>query len=163
MKFSLINLKDIFLINIAQLYPIGKSRIAPGTLASLITLIIGFYLINNLTKFSFISFLFFSIIISYFSVKHYISLKQVNDPPEIVIDEFIGQLIAMLPFVIIGIEINYQNLLLCFILFRFFDISKIGLKTIEKIPGAWGILLDDIFAGLYSCIIQIILWKSLVI
>ena len=57
MKVSLINLKDIFLINIAQLFPIGKSKIAPGTLASLITLIIGFYLINNLTKFSFISFL----------------------------------------------------------------------------------------------------------
>ena len=35
------------------------------------------------------------------------------------------------------------------------------LKTIEKIPGTWGILLDDIFAGLYSCIIQIILWMKL--
>ena len=69
----------------------------------------------------------------------------------------------MLTFVITEIEFNYLNLIISFILFRFFDISKIGLKKIEQISGAWGILLDDIFAGLYSCFVQIFLWKYVII
>ena len=158
-KVNSLNLKNFFLTNLVKLYPIGESKIAPGTLASLITLFIGLYLILNLSIIIFTLFIFFSIIISYFGIKNYLLLNKVHDPPEIVIDEFIGQLISMLPLMLI--EINYLNVFICFILFRFFDISKIGLKKIEKIPGAWGILLDDIVAGLYSCFVQIILWAYL--
>ena len=37
-----------------------------------------------------------------------------------------------------------------FLLFRFFDIFKIGLKRIDKIPGVFGILFDDIIGGIYT-------------
>ena len=76
-----------------------------------------------------------------------------NDPSEIVIDEFVGCL-----FTFIAIKINFKTIILGFILFRIFDITKIfGIKRIEKLNGATGILLDDIAAGILSnLILQVI-------
>ena len=62
---------------------------------------------------------------------------------------------------ILGIQVNYLSLFLAFILFRFFDITKLGLKRIENFSGPWGVLLDDVAAGIYSFIVQIIFWKYL--
>ena len=71
-KANSLNLKNFFLNNLVKLYPIGESKIAPGTLASLITLFIGLYLILNLSIINFTLFIFFSIIISYFGIKNYL-------------------------------------------------------------------------------------------
>ncbi len=71
-----------------------------------------------------------------------------NDPSEIIIDEFAGCLIALC-----GLSFNMQCIG-AFLLFRFFDITKImGISTFEKIKGPWGILLDDIAAGLYAALV----------
>ena len=45
---------------------------------------------------------------------------------------------------------NFINISIIFLLFRFFDISKVGIKSIEKIPGTFGILFDDIIGGIYT-------------
>lgn len=72
-----------------------------------------------------------------------------KDPQEIVIDEFAGFLTAMA-----FIEWTLISLLLGFVLFRIFDISKIGpIRALEKLPGAWGIMMDDIGAGLIAGLI----------
>ena len=64
----------------------------------------------------------------------------------IVIDEWVGQWIA-LSF----LPVNLSFALLGFILFRFFDISKIGpVKYFEKLPGAVGVMADDVAAGFLS-------------
>ena len=67
-----------------------------------------------------------------------------------VIDEVLGQLITI---VIVGyssiIDLNIQ-LILAFVLFRFFDITKplfIGWAD-EKIEGGYGIMIDDVLAGI---------------
>jgi len=69
-----------------------------------------------------------------------------RDPNFIVIDEVAGQWIAL-----IAIPVRWQYALASFILFRGFDIFKPApLRLLEKLPGGWGIMLDDVGAGLYA-------------
>jgi phosphatidylglycerophosphatase A len=74
-----------------------------------------------------------------------------SDPREIVIDELAGQCIALTPAVILT---KFSPLLVAalgFALFRFFDITKpLGIKKLEKLPAGWGILADDLLAGVYA-------------
>ena len=54
------------------------------------------------------------------------------------------------------------SLLLSFFLFRFFDITKLGpIKRFEKLPGGFGILADDLVAGLFAFLIQAAILTSL--
>jgi phosphatidylglycerophosphatase A len=74
--------------------------------------------------------------------------KDLKDPQQIVIDEFAGIFITA-----IGSAPTLLNLVLIFVLFRVFDISKIPpIKKLEKLPKGWGITLDDCLAGVYALI-----------
>jgi phosphatidylglycerophosphatase A len=69
-----------------------------------------------------------------------------GDPSEVVIDEVAGQMIAM-----IGAAIDWRSLLAALILFRAFDITKpFPLRRLEHLPEGFGIMLDDVGAGLYA-------------
>ena len=79
-------------------------------------------------------------------------MNENNDPQEIIIDEFVGQLIAL-----IFISDHIIDLFACFFLFRLFDVLKIfPVNKAEKIPGAVGVIADDIVAGLMAGTILII-------
>jgi len=76
-----------------------------------------------------------------------------KDPSKVVIDEMVGVWIPLL-------AVNNNNkyyiyyVLAALLLFRLFDIFKpLGIKKMESIGGGWGIMLDDILAGLYSLFI----------
>jgi phosphatidylglycerophosphatase A len=74
-------------------------------------------------------------------------LLEKKDPSEVVIDEVAGFLLAtaLLPF-------SWLSLGLVFFLFRFFDILKpYPIKDLERLRGGIGIVVDDLFAGLYAC------------
>ena len=143
---------------ICELFFIGRLKFAPGTIASILTVLIGYYLLKNLNLIEFFMIIIIVNFIGYISIDIYLKRVHENDPKEIVIDEVSGQLISLLPIVLLGIEINFQSLFYSFITFRFFDITKIGLNKIEKLQGALGVLLDDIVAGIYSIIIQFLFW-----
>lgn len=85
----------------------------------------------------------FAVTISNEAEKH----LQRKDPKEIVIDEIAGYGIAtaFLPFTVL-------NVILAFILFRFFDILKpFPISRLEKaLPGGWGIVMDDCVAGIFA-------------
>lgn len=69
-----------------------------------------------------------------------------SDPQEIVLDEFIGTLVTFT-----GIVYSPFVFLVGFLLFRLFDIFKpLGINYLERLPGAFGILLDDSLAGLFA-------------
>jgi len=75
---------------------------------------------------------------------------QKKDAPPIVIDEISGFLVTM-----VWVSWSWFNVGVGFIVFRFFDIIKpFPCHWIErKLPGGWGIVLDDIAAGIYANII----------
>jgi phosphatidylglycerophosphatase A len=69
-----------------------------------------------------------------------------HDPQFVVIDEVVGQWIALLfsPF-------DWRHALIALVLFRLFDITKpFPIRRLEKLPEGWGIVLDDVAAGLYA-------------
>ncbi|MGA7832109.1 MAG: phosphatidylglycerophosphatase A [Terracidiphilus sp.] len=69
-----------------------------------------------------------------------------HDPQFVVIDEAAGQWIALL-----GSHANWRHALIALILFRLFDITKpFPVRQLEKLPEGWGIVLDDVGAGLYA-------------
>ncbi|WP_372760078.1 phosphatidylglycerophosphatase A [Pseudoalteromonas sp.] len=73
----------------------------------------------------------------------------VHDHPAIVWDEVAGFYITM-----IGAALSWQTLLVGFLLFRFFDIAKPGpIRVLDKrAHGGFGIMIDDILAGVFSLI-----------
>ncbi|TLU86184.1 MAG: phosphatidylglycerophosphatase A [Chlorobium sp.] len=69
-----------------------------------------------------------------------------NDPSIVTIDELAGQWIALL-----AIPAGALPLLLSFAFFRFFDIAKPGpVNSAQNLPGGWGIMADDLLAGLFA-------------
>lgn len=77
-----------------------------------------------------------------------------GDPSPLVMDEFAGQGMAFIA-ITFSSSLSYNLLLLVagFIFFRFFDIKKpLGVDDLQKLPGGWGILVDDLLAGFYAFI-----------
>jgi phosphatidylglycerophosphatase A len=69
-----------------------------------------------------------------------------QDPGFVVIDEVIGQWIALL-----GCPLDWRYALLALLLFRLFDITKpFPVRRLERLPAGWGIIFDDVAAGLYA-------------
>jgi phosphatidylglycerophosphatase A len=69
-----------------------------------------------------------------------------HDPQIVVIDEVAGQWIALL-----GSHANWRHALLALVLFRLFDMTKpFPVRQLEDLPEGWGIVLDDVGAGLYA-------------
>jgi len=135
--------------SIATLGPIGYLP-APGTCATIIAVVL-VYLLHILT----ISYMTYAAcvallcIVAWYAVVHSLDHFRGHDPSEIVIDEVIG---CAVTFFMIPLDAWY--VIIGFALFRFFDIVKpCGLKKVERMGGAWGILCDDIGAGLLSNVI----------
>ena len=153
----------IFLSKLAEVYPIGHVKYAPGTLASLIALAFGYYVLIILNVKLFLLFLFVFIIVSYFICEAHLRIYNKKDPKEVVVDEFAGQFVALLGIIDSNNISNISiSLLLSFLLFRFFDITKIGpIKRFEKLPGGIGIIADDLVAGLFAFLTQAAILTSL--
>ena len=72
-----------------------------------------------------------------------------KDSYKVVIDEVSGMAITLL-----FVPIKWQYILIGFVLFRFFDILKpLYIRKMEKLPGGWGVMADDVLAGIYARII----------
>jgi phosphatidylglycerophosphatase A len=77
-------------------------------------------------------------------------IYQKKDDQRIVIDEIIGLQITMLPA-----AINILNLCAAFVLFRIFDIWKpFPIRNLQGLPGGWGVVADDVAAGIYAAAIM---------
>ena len=145
---------------ISTFFYVGFLRPAPGTWGS-IAGVISAYTFLQLTNFlAFCFLLIFFILIGFWTTKKYIEQNpETSDPSEVVIDEVIGQWIAILPigYIFQLEQTNTENLwifwLWAFVSFRFFDIVKLGLVGwADKLGGALGVILDDILAGVAAAI-----------
>ncbi|WDM85569.1 phosphatidylglycerophosphatase A [Ehrlichia sp. JZT12] len=154
---------------IATWFGCGNTIKAPGTVASFSTILLfPITTFNNLFGILLIILVF---TIGLLAIPRYLlDHPNVSDPKEVVVDEIIGQLIAFtLPIIFFRhhqyipqtFDISYtlcytKIFIISFIFFRAFDITKVWpINIIEEIPGALGIILDDIIAGIMSSICTI--------
>ena len=136
---------------------VGRIGFAPGTFASFFTCVLFLFFVNiiNVKILLIITLLIF--LYSIIAINKVLSHFNSDDPKEIVIDEFVGQ---MLPLLAIPIYENFYptfNLYYCiyaFLLFRLFDIWKpYPVNYVDKnIKRGLGIMLDDVIAGIYVII-----------
>ena len=141
------------IVNFCTLFNLGFVKFMPGTIGSLVSLPLGYITLKFFGFWIFILIIILLILVSYFAISKYLISNESKDPKEVIIDEFIGQFIAL-----IFIPNSVLGLLLSFLLFRFFDITKLyPVNKAEKIPGAIGVLADDIVAGLMAAGIIIFL------
>ena len=134
---------------------IGFIKWAPGTVASFISIILITFVKNNINFFLFNLIFIFLLLISIKMIDIYSAIIGKKDASEIVIDEVIG---VYFIFIIINNLVIFSqiiDMLLIFILFRFFDIFKpFPIKVVDqKIKNSIGVILDDIIAGVYTIII----------
>jgi phosphatidylglycerophosphatase A len=72
-----------------------------------------------------------------------------QDSKSIVIDEWAGMFVAVL-----FVPVSLTNYLIAFAAFRFFDVVKLPpAAQFERLPGGWGVTMDDIVAGVHACIV----------
>ena len=146
------------LAKIATLGPIG-SLPAPGTMGSIVAAFVGIIMSINWGYESLIASLCIILIMGFPCAAAHYRITGIKDSGSVIIDEVVGQWIA-LAFIPISPSLTSEYLILVtlsFLLFRFFDISKIGpIKTVEKISGSIGVMADDIVAGIFSGVVMLI-------
>ena len=140
------------------MFGLGKIPKIPGTFGSLATIIILYILFQVLDLSSNIILLGLIVIFifSFLAVAAHIQDKENKDPKEVVIDEFIGQSIPIYLYEIShGTEKSSDEAVIfyviCFILFRFFDIVKpFPINFFDKnFKNSFGVIMDDVCAGFY--------------
>lgn len=153
---------------IATFFGVGLIPFAPGTIASLVAVIIAIAACHFLGA----SALFVLTIMALglgFWVTNASHTNPVEDAPEIVIDEVAGQWIAALPIPLFLSQTPssfwpHWAWLVALVLFRIFDIWKPGLiGRIDRHPASMNgsIMLDDVLAGLCAAVILLGLWFAL--
>jgi len=152
------------------MFGLGYSKYAPGTLASLVTCLIYFYFFSIKLNWVIIILIFIFVLVNsiIFIDKNSKNFKEI-DAKEIVIDEFLGQSVPIILFYMLAYAIGFfddepeifnkplrffQLLIPCFIFFRIFDIFKpFPINIVDKkMKNGFGVVLDDLIAGIYAFI-----------
>jgi phosphatidylglycerophosphatase A len=125
----------------------GKSPRAPGTCGSLVAIVLAPWLFMPLSLPGRCILLLLVLLTGIKAAGRAEAILGVKDPSEVVIDEVLGQWLTCLPFSCLG----FWEYAAAFVFFRFFDIVKPWpVRTLEKLPGGTGIMLDDAAAGVYA-------------
>ena len=147
-----------FNILFVTMFGLGKIKLIPGTVGSLVTIIILYILFHalSISPYLILAGLIIISIYSFLAITSYIETNENKDPKEIIIDEFIGQSIPIYLYEIShGTEKSPDEAIIfygiCFILFRFFDIKKpFPVSFFDKnYKNSFGVIMDDVCAGLY--------------
>lgn len=132
----------------------GFSKRAPGTVGSLVGLVLYLPLAMGAGPLLPLAALL-SFFLGVFASSQVANLWRVKDPQAIVIDEVAGMWIALLfvPFELV-------NVIAAFTAFRLCDIFKpFPARQAEALPGGWGIMADDVVAGIYANLaVRVIDW-----
>ena len=144
--------KDQVIQVLATGFGAGLSPVAPGTVGTLVGLVICLFSYPLAWPLRFLY------VVAISAVSIYVAgqaekLYGKKDDQRIVIDEIAGLQVTMLPVAITGL-----HLLLAFVVFRIFDIWKpFPLNRFQKFPGGWGVVADDLGAGIYGGLVLFLL------
>lgn len=149
---------------IATFFYVGHLRPAPGTWGSLAALPAA-WLVGSWTEF--VGLLI--ITVALFFIGTWATAKETegkdnHDPSEIVVDEVVGQWIALMPVIYgaqmmgVGLLALWPGWIAAFVLFRLFDITKPWLVGwADRMDGPLGVMLDDVIAGVMAAIVVVAL------
>ena len=140
---------------IATVFKAGYIPIAPGTIGSVVGLLV-FWFIKDSASFTVeilvVTILFFVGVWASTIVEQ---VLECEDPGVVIVDEVVGMLVSLML-----LPPTTTVILLAFFLFRLFDIVKpYPARWCEQLARGWGIMMDDVVAGLYvNVLIHIALW-----
>ncbi len=124
----------------------GRSPVAPGTAGSLAALLVyGLIRWFGLTRYEGI-FIIVAFVLGVWSAYRVERHLGTSDPGVVVIDEVVGMwmTVALMP-------VSLAGAVLGFFAFRALDVIKpFPARRSESLPGGWGIMVDDVFAGFYA-------------
>ena len=131
---------------LASFFGLGFFPVAPGTLASLVIVLLYKYLIHGLALPYLLLIFLLLLVLGVPAATAYSSELKRTDPRQVVVDEAAGQLLVLL-----SISPDWTVLVIGFLLFRLFDIVKpFPIRMLEGLPGGWGIIADDVAAALMA-------------
>ena len=141
---------------IATVFRVGFLPLAPGTWGSLFALLT-WYLLPEFNTAVYLLILVGLLILGSLASEIYSAHSEKSDPSEVVIDEWLGMWIALY-----AVPKELTWIIVSFLLFRFFDVVKIQpARQLERMHGGWGIMMDDVAAGLYALgITHLLIWVT---
>lgn len=150
---------------LATLGPLGHVKPAPGTWGSAAAIPMA-WVLHGVGGFpALVVATVVLAVLGTWATRQYMAATGTHDPSEVIIDEVVGQWIALwtvsggLWFA--GADpwlFPWPGWVAAFVAFRVFDIWKPGpIGWADRRPDAWGVMLDDIIAGLFSAIVVAVL------
>ena len=141
---------------IATGFYIGYVPLLPGTMGSLLGAFL-YWLLPNSTAPSFLIVIAVLFFVGVWASTEVEKQTETRDNQKIVIDEVVGVLITLALF---EKELIWMGV--GFILFRVFDIIKLfPANYSERLPGGWGVMMDDVVAGVYGAVSLRLLYQLL--
>ena len=132
---------------------VGRLGIAPGTLGTIVAIPILYLVSFNLWTIIAAAGILFAL--GLIASNEVIRITGESDPEEVVIDEIAGYLACF-----VFVEPTLKTYILAFIIFRVLDIVKpFPINLFERLPGAYGVMMDDLVAGLMTSFILLLLLK----
>ncbi len=148
-------LPSAWVVGAATLGPIGRRLPAPGTWGSAVG--VGyFWLCFERFGIGNVGVLIASVVGAYVAValcgEAEIRLGK-GDPGEVILDEFVAMPLCFLGWpALVAVMPTWAALVAGFALFRLFDIAKpFGISRLQRLPGGWGVVVDDLAAALVAC------------
>lgn len=151
-------------VAVATLFGLGRIPRLPGTMGSLAAalLFLAFWRLLPAGSLLFAHLVWLGVLlpVSVWTSAAAVRALGAGDPAPVVIDEAVGQHLALLPLALPG-AFEWKMWVAGFILFRLFDIAKpFPLRRVEHWPGGWGVVADDLLAGMYAAAVLALLRYS---
>jgi phosphatidylglycerophosphatase A len=132
-------------------FGVGYLPLIPGTFGSMVGVAI--FLLLKVWQLQ-VMFIAVIVVLGVWAASQTERLLGLKDPGKVVVDEVAGQMISLLPLTFLAADGPWWVwVIVSFNLFRFFDIFKpYPARRFEALPGGFGIMADDLVAGIYGAI-----------
>ncbi len=138
---------------IATGFFVGRFRYAPGTLGTLIGIPLVYLFAIKWWVVALLGIALYMLAV--WSANHMVDMTREKDPEEVVIDEVLGYFVSFM-----FTEPTFKALLIGFITFRLLDILKpYPIPLFERLPRGYGVVTDDLVAGLMNAVLLFLLFR----